>query len=87
MGYEIRAGHKSLLKVEVTKLLKKRGVVPCDHEQGGFISPIFLRDKNDGSHCLILNLKGLNKYLEYKYFKMQAFQSVLSLIQPWQLLI
>ena len=81
-GYEIPAGHKSLLKVEVKKLLKKRAVVYCEHEQGEFISPIFLRDKNDGSHRLILNLKGLNKYLEYKHFKMQTFQSVLSLIQP-----
>ena len=58
MGYEIPVGHKSLLKVEVKKLLKKRAVVPCEHEQGKFISPIFLRGKNDGSHCLISNLKG-----------------------------
>ena len=28
MGFEIPAGHKSLLKVEVKKLLKKRAVVP-----------------------------------------------------------
>ena len=81
-SYEIPAGHKSLLKVEVKKLLKKRAVVYCEHEQGEFISPIFLRDKNDGSHRLILNLKGLNKYLEYKHFKLQPSQSVLSLIQP-----
>ena len=66
VGYKIPAGHKSLLKVEVKKLLKKRAVVSCEHEQGEFISPIFLRDKNNGSHCLLpLNLKGLNKYLEY----------------------
>ena len=42
VGYEIPAGHKSLLKVEVKKLLRKRAVVPCEHEQGEFISPIFL---------------------------------------------
>ena len=42
VGYEIPAGHKSLLKIEVKKLLKKRAVVPCEHEQGEFISPIFL---------------------------------------------
>ena len=57
-------------------------MIACEHEQGEFISPIFLRDKNGGSHRLILNLKGLNKYLEYKHFKVQTFQSVLSLIQP-----
>ena len=42
VGYETPAGHKSLLKVEVKKLLRKRAVVPCEHEQGEFISPIFL---------------------------------------------
>ena len=41
-----------------------------------------MSDKNNGSHRLILNLKGLNKNLEYKHFKMQTFQSVLSLRQP-----
>ena len=81
VGYEIPVGHKSLLKVEVKQMLKKRAVVPCEHEQEEFITSIFLRDKNDGSHRLILHLKVLNKYLEYKHFKMQTFQSVLSLIQ------
>ena len=57
-------------------------MVHCEHQQGEFISPVFLRDKNGGSHLLILNLKGLNKYLENKRFKMQTFRSVLSLIQP-----
>ena len=44
VGYEIPAGHKSLLKVEVKKFFKKRAVVPCEHDQGEFMSPIFLRD-------------------------------------------
>ena len=57
-------------------------MVSCEHEQGELISPIFLGDKNDGSHRLIWNLKGSNKYLEYKHFKIQTFQSVLPLIQP-----
>ena len=82
VGYDIPAGHKSLLKVEIKKLLVKRAVVPCENEQGEFISPIFLRDKNDGFHRLILKLKGLNKYLEYKHFKIQTFHSVLFLMQP-----
>ena len=81
VGYEIPVGQKSLLKVEVKQMLKKRAVVPCEHKQEEFITSIFLRDKNDGSHRLILHLKGLNKYLEYKHLKMQTFQSVLSLIQ------
>ena len=34
VGYEIPVGHKSLLQVEIKKLLKKRAVVPCEHEKG-----------------------------------------------------
>ena len=41
VGYEIPAGHKSLLKVEVKKLLKKRAVVPCKHEQGNSYRQFF----------------------------------------------
>ena len=35
----------------------------------------------DGNQRLILNLKSLNKYLEYKHFPMQTIQTILTLIQ------
>ena len=54
----------------------------CKHEHVEYISPIFLREKTDGTQRLILNLKHLNKYLEYKHFKMQTLQTILTLIQP-----
>ena len=31
---------------------------------------------------LILNLKNLDKNLTYKFFKMEAFESTLALVQP-----
>ena len=47
-----------------------------------YISPIFLREKTDGTQRLILNLKKLNRHLEYKYFKIKTLQTILTLIQP-----
>ena len=67
---------------EVNKLLEKGVVVECEHEPVEYISPIFLRKKADGTQRFILNLKHLNKYLEYKHFKMQTLQTILTLIQP-----
>ena len=65
----------------VNKLLKKGVAVECEHEPVKYISPIFLREKTDGIQRLILNLKNLNKYLEYNHFKMQTRQTILTLIQ------
>ena len=38
--------------------------------------------KKDGSKWMILNLKRLNKFVEYKHFKMESLQNVLELIRP-----
>ena len=49
------------------------GVIePCEHETGEYISPIFSRQKKDGSLRIILNLKALNDNIEYKHFKMDS---------------
>lgn len=58
--------------MEIKKLLEKGVIVPTVHEPGEYISPIFSRAKRDGSSRLILNLKSLNKYVEYHHFKMDS---------------
>ena len=80
-GFEITKNQPTI-QDEVNKLLEKGVVAECEHEPVEYISPIFLREKTDGTQRLILNLKHLNKYLEYKHFKMQTLQTVLTLIQP-----
>ena len=80
-GFEITKNQPTI-QDEVNKLLEKGFVVECEHEPVEYISPIFLREKTDGNQRLILNLKHLNKYLEYKHFKMQTIQTILTLIQP-----
>jgi len=66
---------------EIVKLENKGVVVQSSHEIGEVISPIFLREKSDGTHRLILNLKQLNKSVEYKHFKMETIYSVIKLIR------
>ena len=80
-GFEIPK-NQPLIQEEVNKLLKKGVVVESEHEPVEYISPIFLKEKTDGTQRLILNLEKLNKHLEYKHFKMQTLQTILTLIQP-----
>ena len=41
---------------------------------------IFVREKKDGNHRMILNLKPLNKFVKYRHFKMDSLNSVLKLV-------
>ena len=65
----------------VNKLLTKGIVINTFHEEGEFISPIFLRSKPDGTNRVILNLKNLIQTLEYNHFKIEIIHSVAQLIQ------
>ena len=71
---------KSLLTSE--KLKQKRVLKETHHEDRGLIYPIFVTLKKDGSYRLILNLKGLNQYLEYNRFKTHDLQEILKLVTP-----
>ncbi|CAG2233745.1 unnamed protein product [Mytilus edulis] len=48
-----------------------------ESEINEFISPIFVRPKKNGEYRMILNLKELNKHIEYQHFKMDSFESAL----------
>ena len=54
-GFEIPKNQPTI-QDEVNKLLEKGVVVECEHEPVEYISPIFLREKTDGTQRLILNL-------------------------------
>ena len=51
------------------------------YDKDQFLSPIFTRPKKNGEHRMILNLKELNQYIEYHYFKMDSFEIALKLIE------
>ena len=59
-----------LVDCEISKLLKKKVIIPSEPEKYEFVSPIFIVYKSDGGIRLILNLKELNNYVEYIHFKM-----------------
>ena len=67
---------------ETKKLLAKQVIVKCLHEEGEYMSPIFVRPKHDGTYRLMLNLKNLNNTMPYVHFKMGTLQSILNLITP-----
>ena len=80
----IRGQDLDLLRKEVEKLRQQGVVELADHEEGEYISRIFLvkkKDKND--YRLILDLSDLNEdYVEYKKFKMETLKSILRLVTP-----
>ena len=55
-GFEITKNQPTI-QDEVNKLLEKGVVAECEHEAVEYISPIFLREKTDGTQRLIFNLK------------------------------
>ena len=50
-------------------------------QPNGWVSNIFLRPKKDGSFRLILNLKPLNKFIEYRKFKMPSIRTVTQMVK------
>ena len=72
----------ALIDAEIQKLLGKQVIYESQHEDGEFISPIFLRPKKDGTYRMILNLKSLNKFIKYHHFKMDSLLTVLQMLTP-----
>ena len=82
---EIRFSEKEreFLAIEIDKLKEKKVIQEVDYAVGQYVSNVFLREKRDkGKYRMILNLKKLNKHVEYKHFKMDTLMSALSLVTP-----
>ncbi|MES9884348.1 MAG: reverse transcriptase domain-containing protein [Sedimenticola sp.] len=69
-----------IIDSEIKKLLDYKVIIPVESELGQFLSPIFVRPKKNGEYRLILNLKKLNDFIPYQHFKMDTFESAVSLI-------
>ena len=69
-----------IIDSEVQKLLSKQVISQCEHTKGEVISPIFTREKKDGTHRMILNLSRLNSEISYHHFKMDTLMTALTLI-------
>ena len=64
---------------EIEKLLKKNVIQKSCPVTGQVVSPLFVREKKDGSQRMILNLKDLNQQVEYKKIKTETVQTALQL--------
>ena len=60
------------VNARISKFLEKGIVVKSSHEEGEFISSIFLRPEKDGSFRMILNLKDLKTFVRFHHFKIPS---------------
>ena len=71
----------AIIESEIVQLRNKGVIVESPHSQGEFVSSIFLRLKKNGvDYRMILNLKELNKFIVYRYFKMDSLKTVTDLM-------
>ena len=73
----IEGSEREVADSEIKALCKKVVLELSSHEDGQFISNFFLRPKKQaGKLRLICNLKELNRFVEYKHFKMETINTV-----------
>lgn len=70
------------MEYHIADFLERGIIVISDHEEGEFISNVFVREKKDGSFRMILNLKDFNQFITYHHFKMDNINSCIRLMKP-----
>ena len=69
------------IQTEIEKLISLGVIVESNHEKGEVVSPIFVREKSDGSYRIILNLKKFNEFVTYDHFKMENLFSATDMMK------
>ena len=69
---KMNENEKRFVRMKIKQLIDTGCIVPLKRKCDGWVSNIFLHPKKDGSFRLILNLKPLNKFIEYRKFKMPS---------------
>ena len=72
---------KTLFRIEIKRLLEKRVLKPVKEAGKGYVSSIFLREKKNNQHRLILNLKNFNKHVTHRHFKMDTLNTKLGMLR------
>ena len=67
---------------QIEQMLAKGVIETTQPSAGQFVSNIFSRPKKDGSVRIILNLKKLNKQVQYHHFKMETLNHTIQLMTP-----
>ena len=70
------------IDTEIQSLQQKGALKQVQPEADQFLSNLFLVPKRDGTSCPVVNLKGLNAFLQYTHFKMEGIHLLRDLVQP-----
>ena len=71
------------LDSEISEFIRMGVVEECQaYEPGSYYSNLFTREKENGSHRVILNLKGLTGLMDKKHFKMETVKDVIHMMRP-----
>ena len=69
-----------MFRIEIKRLLEKSVLKPVKETEKGYVSSIFLREKNN-QHRFILNLKNFNKHVTHRHFKMDTLNTALDMVR------
>lgn len=74
---------------EIQSLKDKQAIheAPLEGMEAGFVSSLFMVPKKGGGQRPVINLKGLNNYLEYFHFKMEGIQMLRDLLRKRRLYV
>lgn len=78
--YKLSGEELEALDFELKLFLNKGVIEPAFHCDGEFISNLFLREKPNGRHRVILDLTTLNNSIKYEKFKMSNLSTALELM-------
>ena len=70
-----------IIEDELLVMLEKGVIEKTLHEEGEFVSNIFLRPKKDGKFRVILNLKPFNQFVDTEHFKMDSITTCINLMK------
>ena len=72
---------KELIESEVKEMLEKGAISKASHQEGEFLSQLFLVGEKDEGNRSVINLKNLNKFVPYHHFKMERSHCLKLLLQ------
>ena len=72
---------KISFRKEINRLMSRGVIKPISDSENGFVSSIFLREKKENKHRLVLNLKEFNKNVIYQHFKVDNLKSALNMMR------
>ena len=60
---------------------------PVSDKEPGFVSSLFMVPKKGGGQRAVINLKALNKFVEYSHFKMEGIHMLRDLLRKDEYII